>query len=578
MGNSATKEVANGHELSLQQFRLMGIVGRGAFGKVRIVQHKATKAEYALKYIPKDQIVKAESVRNIIRERRILERLRHPFICNLRYSFQDFDYLYIVVDLMTGGDLRFHLSRRTFTESAVRFWTAELACALHYIHARDIVHRDIKPENILLDADGHVSLADFNVATQMPRRRHQCDARDDEPGSHLACLEGDAANYMLHGKSGTLAYLAPEVYSEEGYGTELDWWSLGVVLYECIYARRPFPAVGQDELISQIRLASPKYYNTSPAVSYDAQQAMKGLLKHSPTTRLGATGMKDFFEEPFFEIYTREGLEAKEYAPVFVPAKDRTNFDATYELEELLLEDTPLEARGGRNKKRREVKGDISAAKSREAELHKMIENMFEVFDFSIAQTVASNSKPASPPSSSPPTTASTPKVEELKQAQPRSPTSSSNSSSSELSDSTASSVSSPSLASSDTSSSNGFPELRIVKPSNIPQHYEFKYPKHLPQPLASSAYGHHHHQRGHQRHASTYPQPEADATHHMQSAVYHNQRQQLPRALDDDDDSVLKVPSLTGFLSKKKSRPSSPRPAEPGVLGKDGARVILKN
>lgn len=119
----------------------------------------------------------------------MLEHLNHPFLCNLRYSFQDIEYLYvepkntpyivlfrsltrsqiryIVVDLMTGGDLRFHISRKTFTEDAVKFWMAELSCALKYIHSRDIVHRDVKPDNILLDSEGHVHLADF-VGTPPP--------------------------------------------------------------------------------------------------------------------------------------------------------------------------------------------------------------------------------------------------------------------------------------------------------------------------------------------------------------------------------------------------------------------------
>jgi serine/threonine kinase 32 len=109
----------------------------------------------------------------------MLEHLNHPFLCNLRYSFQDVEYLYVyeednfwdmtsdiscsylVVDLMTGGDLRFHISRKSFTEDAVRFWIAELGCALRYIHGQGIVHRDVKPDNVLLDQDGHVHLADF---------------------------------------------------------------------------------------------------------------------------------------------------------------------------------------------------------------------------------------------------------------------------------------------------------------------------------------------------------------------------------------------------------------------------------
>ncbi|KAK9237281.1 kinase-like domain-containing protein [Lipomyces kononenkoae] len=562
MGNTPTKEV------SIQQFRLLGIVGRGAFGKVRIVQHKASKVEYALKYIRKDQIVKAESVRNIIRERRILERVRHPFICNLRYAFQDSEYLYIVVDLMTGGDLRFQLSRRTFTESAVRFWIAELACALNYIHAHEIVHRDIKPENILLDGEGHVSLADFNVAAQSSRRRHHCHTRDDEPGIAQAISEGDGGSSKFHGKSGTPAYLAPEVYVDEGYGTAVDWWSLGVVLYECIYARRPFPAPEQDELRSQITQATPKYYNTCPTVSYEAQQAMKGLLNVVPTNRLGATGLKTFFEEPFFEIYTPEGLEAKEYAPVFVPSKDRTNFDATYELEELLLEHTPLEG-GGRGKKRAQVKGDSCAAKLREAELHKMIENTFEVFDFSTAQT-----DPISP-HSLPITADNSPaKTEVPKQTQPPSPTSSSSWSSSELSDSLSSTQSCPSLASSETSLSGTIPDFRIAKPTSIPQHYEFK---HHPAQTPSTAGAVQHHRRNHQRHSSTYPQLQAEEIHNLHKPTSHKHRQYAVGALDDDD-LLSKASSFAGLLSKKKIRPSSPRPTEPGVLGKDGARVILND
>lgn len=201
------------------------MVGKGAFGKVRIVERKDTGLTFALKYIRKDEsrlyhltshlslqteiadvrdaiVVRSESVRNIIRERRMLEHLNHPFLCNLRYSFQDIEYMYvvcaascpcsphgtdipcryIVVDLMNGGDLRFHISRKTFTEEAVRFWIAELGCALRYIHKQGIVHRDIKPDNVLLDSEGHVHLADF---VRIPER-------------HRKAAEGTDGSRTLH--------------------------------------------------------------------------------------------------------------------------------------------------------------------------------------------------------------------------------------------------------------------------------------------------------------------------------------------------------------------------------------------
>ena len=138
---------------------------------------------------------------------------------------------------MNGGDLRFHISRKTMTEEAVRFWMAELACALRYIHKQGIVHRDLKPDNVLLDSEGHVHLADFVRSPRVlyPRRL--------TPPQNVA--SEFRQDKKLHSKSGTLAYLAPEVYGGQGYLSEVDWWSLGVTFYECIYnkasVRAPWP-------------------------------------------------------------------------------------------------------------------------------------------------------------------------------------------------------------------------------------------------------------------------------------------------------------------------------------------------
>ena len=133
-----------------------------------------------------------------------------------------------MVDLMNGGDLRFHISRKTFTEEAVRFWMAQLACALRYIHKQGIVHRDLKPDNVLLDSQGHVHLADFVCSGHIVLVKSFANVQQNVASEFRR-------DKKLHSKSGTLAYLAPEVYAGTGYLDEVDWWSLGVTFYESIY-------------------------------------------------------------------------------------------------------------------------------------------------------------------------------------------------------------------------------------------------------------------------------------------------------------------------------------------------------
>ncbi|KAI1323921.1 kinase-like protein [Xylariaceae sp. FL0255] len=360
MGNSQGKPVDLNGEVNLNHFRLLRVVGRGAFGKVRIVERKDTGLSFALKYIRKDEVVRSESVRNILRERRMLEQLNHPFICNLRYSFQDIEYMYLVVDLMSGGDLRFHISRKTFTEEAVRFWIAELGCALKYVHEQRIVHRDVKPDNVLLDAGGHVHLTDFNVASDIQRGK------------------------MLTSKSGTLAYLAPEVYAGKGYDVRADWWSLGVLFYECIYNKRPFEGNSETSLTNVIMHANAKFPVTQPPVSSNCLRAMAAALEPDPNRRMGRS-WESFTNHPFFQSIDFNKLEAKQVEPEFIPSADKTNFDATYDLEELLLEEAPLEARARRQKPRERLKNDATEKEIREEELYRTIEQDFLPFDYTVA-------------------------------------------------------------------------------------------------------------------------------------------------------------------------------------------------
>ncbi|PWN51272.1 kinase-like protein [Violaceomyces palustris] len=310
--------------VDLYHFYLLRAVGKGAFGKVRVVQHKQTKDLYALKYINKQKCIKMKAVSNIIQERRLLEEIESPFICNLRYAFQDDENMFMVLDLMLGGDLRFHLDRTgNMKEEVVRFYVAELALGLDYLHRLQIVHRDLKPDNVLLDEKGHAHLTDFNIAVHFSPRR---------PLTSIA---------------GSMAYMAPEVLAKRGYLSSVDWWSLGVVAYELLFGRRPFRGKTNSALTHSIlndRCSFPD--NVESIVSRETISCIKGLLERDPKRRLGCRGgIEDFKSHPWFSGIDWAALEAKRLTPPFEPDSKKANFDATHELEELLLEDNPLKAK-----------------------------------------------------------------------------------------------------------------------------------------------------------------------------------------------------------------------------------------
>ncbi|KAJ0413570.1 kinase-like domain-containing protein [Aspergillus carlsbadensis] len=543
MGNSQGRQVTSDNEVNLNHFRLLRVVGKGAFGKVRIVEKKDTSLTFALKYIRKEEVVRSESVRNIIRERRMLEHLNHPFLCNLRYSFQDIEYIYIVVDLMNGGDLRFHISRKCFTEDAVRFWLAELGCALRYIHSQGIIHRDVKPDNVLLDSEGHVHLADFNVAS------------DFRPGKPLTS------------KSGTLAYLAPEVYEGGGYYFEVDWWSLGVTFYECIYNKRPFEGRSQDVLSENIKRAQPKYFVTNPAVSIPCLRAMSALIEKDRSRRIGAVSFESFTSHQFFADIDFAALERKEIPPVFRPSSDKTNFDATYDLEELLLEEAPLEARARRQKPRAELRDDATAKEIREDELHRLIETMFEPFDYTMvnyrgnaAEAIAASTNPEECLQT---TNSSTHSRHYSHPDSARgSPVRTEGSPTRMMAQDTQSSIGE---ALESTSSQPPAPSSQPPPPPPAPN---FHRPFVPPPPMR--------------------PRPTARKTSKgggvqmvlEEAGSWSELADQSATIPADGYDAANKgKPSNSGmlaFLSRKKGRDRSPKPQEPGVLGKEGARQII--
>ncbi|VDD96915.1 unnamed protein product [Enterobius vermicularis] len=181
--------------------------------KVYLVRHPADKKVYAMKVMGKEHIRRRNEVKHIMAERNVLIRnIEHPFLVSLHYSFQTKDKLYFVLDYLNGGELFFHLQKdRHFSESRSKFYAAEIACALGYLHDNNIIYRDLKPENLLLDRSGYVILTDFGL-----------------------CKEGMKSNDTTETFCGTPEYLAPEILLKRPYDRTVDWWCLGSVLFEML--------------------------------------------------------------------------------------------------------------------------------------------------------------------------------------------------------------------------------------------------------------------------------------------------------------------------------------------------------
>lgn len=223
MGHASSKsesaekvDVLSDGTVDFNSFRILRSIGKGSFGKVCMVEKTDGKL-FAMKYLNKAACIKRDFVDNVNQEIMILRRLHHDFIVNLWYTFQDEEDFFIVVDLLLGGDLRYHLSKHVvFGDNDVKLYAIEMASVLDYLKSKCIIHRDIKPENILLDEKGHAHLTDFNVAV---------------------CLKSQDS--LANGFAGTKPYVAPEVCQSKlkmckGYSYSVDWWSLAVTLYEVL--------------------------------------------------------------------------------------------------------------------------------------------------------------------------------------------------------------------------------------------------------------------------------------------------------------------------------------------------------
>jgi len=221
---------SSGQSLNVEDFELTTVIGKGSFGKVLQVRKRDTGRIYALKTLRKQHIVERGEITHTLAERMVLARVNNPFIVPLKFSFQSEQKLYLVLAFVNGGELFHHLQReQRFNEERSRFYSAELLLALEHLHDLDVVYRDLKPENILLDYTGHIALCDFGLCK-------------------LNMKDSDMTNTFC----GTPEYLAPEILSGQGYNKTIDWWTLGVLLYEMLAGLPPFYDESTDKMYQKI--------------------------------------------------------------------------------------------------------------------------------------------------------------------------------------------------------------------------------------------------------------------------------------------------------------------------------------
>uniref|UniRef100_A0A6Q2XTX1 non-specific serine/threonine protein kinase n=1 Tax=Esox lucius TaxID=8010 RepID=A0A6Q2XTX1_ESOLU len=283
-------------KVTMSDFDYLKLLGKGTFGKVILVKEKATGMHYAMKILRKEVIIAKDEVAHTVTESRVLQNTRHPFLTTLKYAFQTHDRLCFVMEYANGGELFFHLSRdRVFTEDRARFYGAEIVSALEYLHSRDVVYRDLKLENLMLDNDGHIKITDFGL-----------------------CKEGITDGATMKTFCGTPEYLAPEVLEDNDYGRAVDWWGLGVVMYEMMCGRLPFYNQDHERLFELILMEEIRFpRNLAP----EGKALLAGLLKKDPKQRLGGgpDDAKDVMSHKFFSSINWQDVVDRKLTPPFKP-------------------------------------------------------------------------------------------------------------------------------------------------------------------------------------------------------------------------------------------------------------------
>ncbi|XP_058146278.1 serine/threonine-protein kinase N1 isoform X2 [Dasypus novemcinctus] len=299
--------------LTLEDFKFLAVLGRGHFGKVLLSEFRPSGELFAIKALKKGDIVARDEVESLMCEKRILAAVTsagHPFLVNLFGCFQTPEHVCFVMEYSAGGDLMLHIHSDVFSEPRAVFYSACVVLGLQFLHEHKIVYRDLKLDNLLLDTEGYVKIADFGL-----------------------CKEGMGYGDRTSTFCGTPEFLAPEVLTDTSYTRAVDWWGLGVLLYEMLVGESPFPGDDEEEVFDSIVNDEVRYPRF---LSAEAIGIMRRLLRRNPERRLGSAerDAEDVKKQPFFRTLGWDALLARRLPPPFVPTlsgrTDISNFDEEF--------------------------------------------------------------------------------------------------------------------------------------------------------------------------------------------------------------------------------------------------------